>query len=209
MNNYPHEFVNILGPAGNLEGMVHNIPDGDFSNIVIICHPHPLHQGTMRNKVVTTLARTFLTMGMPCVRFNFRGVGNSEGVFADAIGETEDCLAVIDWVENRWQSTHIWLAGFSFGSYVATLASLQRTVFQLINIAPPVQHNNFIDLPINCPCLIIQGDNDEIVPIAQVQQWYETLTTNKSLITMENTTHFFHGKLMELQKNIKQHYGFQ
>lgn len=207
--NKHHEFVNIPGPVGVLEGIVHNVPESaSISHIGIICHPHPLHQGTMQNKVVTTIVKTFLAMGMPCVRFNFRGVGKSAGIFANAIGETEDCLAVIDWAKNRWLDVHIWLAGFSFGSYVATLASLQRNIFQLINIAPPVHNNDFHKLLITSPCLVIQGDNDEIVPAPLVHQWYETLATNKTLIKMANTTHFFHGKLIELHENIKQHYGF-
>jgi len=203
------EFVNILGPAGNIEGVIHHTIAGNyFANIGIICHPHPLHQGTMQNKVVTTLVKTFLAMGIPCVRFNFRGVGNSDGFFANALGETEDCIAVIDWVQERWINTNVWLAGFSFGAYVAALASLQREIFQLINIAPPVHANDFSVIPITCPCLVVQGDNDEIVPAAQVYQWYENLTANKQLIKMTDTTHFFHGKLTELYQNIKHHYGF-
>jgi len=202
-----HEFVNISGPAGSLESIVHNVSGDKFHHVGIICHPHPLHQGTMQNKVVTTVVKAFLSMGIPCVTFNFRGVGKSEGEFANAIGETEDCIAVIDWVSNRWVESKVWLAGFSFGSYVAAMASLQRTIFQLISIAPPVHHSYFTEFALNCPCLVIQGDNDEIVPALQVYQWYETLNTNKALIKMADTTHFFHGKLSELHNNIKQYYN--
>ena len=202
------ELVNIPGPAGNIEGIIHSIEGNYFGNIGIICHPHPLHQGTMQNKVVTTLVKTFLAMGLPCIRFNFRGVGNSNGFFAHAFGETEDCIAVIDWAQERWCDANIWLAGFSFGSYVAALASLQREVVQLICIAPPVHINDFAGIPITCPCLIVQGEEDEIVPAMQVYHWYENLTTDKRLIKMTDTTHFFHGKLQELSQNIKNHYGF-
>lgn len=203
------EFINIAGPVGNIEGILHNSIDKNYANVGIICHPHPLHQGTMQNKVITTLVKIFLAMKISCVRFNFRGVGNSEGYFSNAIGETEDCLAVIDWVRARWTNANIWLAGFSFGSYVATLASMQRNVVHLISVAPPVHTNDFSGFSISCPCLVIQGEDDEIVPAMQVYKWYEDLmATKKTLIKMASTTHFFHGKLQELYRNITKHYGF-
>ena len=208
MNNQQQiESVIINGPAGNLEAIVHQAHGVRAQHIGIICHPHPQHQGSMHNKVVTTLVKAFSALGLTCVRFNFRGVGASDGEFANAVGETDDCIAVIDWACARWSNPNIWLAGFSFGSYVAAAASLQRKVFQLINIAPPVHYYDFASLALNCPCLVVQGDNDEIIEANLVHQWFGALTTNKTLIAMTNTSHYFHGKLIELKTNIEQHYS--
>lgn len=169
----------------------------------IICHPHSLFGGTMNNKVVTTLARTFGDLGLRSVRFNFRGVGRSAGSFDNGIGETDDLLAVVNWVKETYPNDKIWLAGFSFGSYVAARAAAHVVPEQLVSVAPPVVNFDFAHLPqITCPWLIVQGENDEVVSPQAVYDWYDTLNPKPVLIRMPGCSHFFHGQLMELRRQI-------
>src|SRR5579883_2897349 len=122
METFPTTEMTFTIPAshGVLEILTspaqENIPEKNIT--AIICHPHPLHGGTMTNKVVTTLAKTFRDLGMRTVRFNFRGVGKSEGAFAEGIGETDDLLAVVKWAQTTCSNDKLWLAGFSFGAFV-------------------------------------------------------------------------------------------
>src|ERR1700752_1724875 len=109
------ERVSIPGPSGELEALVEDPATGPASRYGVVCHPHPQFGGTMDNKVTHTLARPLQELGVPTVRFNFRGVGRSKGEFADGIGETDDATAVIDWSARRWSGASLWLAGFSFG----------------------------------------------------------------------------------------------
>lgn len=190
-----------------------------LTRVGVVCHPHPLYHGTMHNKVVTTIVKALNQMGIATVHFNFRGVGNSEGEFAHTIGETEDCLAVVQWVLTQWPEVELWLAGFSFGSYIAAKAASwltadnqltstnQVNLAQLISIAPPVQHNDFTAIEVRCPWLIIQADDDEVVAAEQVYNWYDGLTVNKSLIRFAKAGHFFHGQLNNLMENMQAHYG--
>lgn len=190
----------IQGPAGQLEAICHCPSDKPSDTIAVICHPHPLHGGAMQNKVVTTLARTFHDLDIPTVRFNFRGVGESDGSFADAIGETEDLIAVLNWVRANTDAQKIWLAGFSFGSYVAYSASHEDHVVGLICVAPPVHHYDFSSKPEpTVPWIVIQGDQDEVVPPEQVYRWLGAVNSPYELIQMPEATHFFHGQLIELK----------
>ncbi|MFO7278462.1 MAG: alpha/beta hydrolase, partial [Pseudomonadota bacterium] len=117
------EPVRLDGPAGVLEALLEEPADAVPGRFAVVCHPHPLHGGTMNNKVVHTLARTFNELGIRSLRFNFRGVGASEGSYAEGIGETEDALAVIEWGRVRWPGAEPLLAGFSFGGIVALRAA--------------------------------------------------------------------------------------
>ena len=199
--------INIPGLAGNIEAVLHKpLVETRVNTIGILCHPHPQYAGTMNNKVVTSMAKVFNNMGLTAIRFNFRGVGNSEGEFDNTVGETEDCLSVIRWVKQNWPESNLWLAGFSFGSFVAAKAASTVKVDNLISIAPPVHHNDFTNLVIDCPWLVIQGDLDEVVPPDEVYAWYNGLVANKSIISMPEASHFFHGQLIELQKKIQEHF---
>jgi len=204
MKSFPQTETTFLlqGPAGNLEVLATPIAENTTqkSAIAIICHPHPLHGGTMTNKVVTTLARAFRDIGLRTVRFNFRGVGKSEGSYAEGIGETDDLLAVVKWVKEVFPDTDIWLAGFSFGSCVAIRAATMIPVAQLVCIAPPVSRFDLAGLPpVTCPWLIIQGDQDEVVVPEEVFAWAENLNPPPTLIRMQGAGHFFHGRLLELR----------
>ena len=175
--------------------------------VIIICHPHPLHGGTMENKVVTTLMRTFNELGFKTVRFNFRGVGASTGEHAKGIGETEDVIEILDWVHQVLPHAEIWLAGFSFGAYVAyrvaTLSHYQKLIKRLVLIAPPATYPEFATLPEpQMPWLVVQGELDEVIDPESVFAWLNTKEKAAHLIRMPATSHFFHGKLIDLKNEL-------
>lgn len=197
----------IQGPAGQLEVMVSRAASAPEASWALICHPHPLHQGTMNNKVVTTLHKAFSNLGISTLRFNYRGVGKSEGRYGETVGESEDCLALLRWIQEQAPDASVRLAGFSFGAYIAANVASQETVSHLLTIAPAVHHAPFEALSdITCPWLVIMGEQDEIVPFESVQQWYDNLSADKTLITMEEAGHFFHGDLVTLRQLIEAHY---
>lgn len=205
MNSFPQSETSFLlpGPAGNLEVIVTPCSECKHNTVAILCHPHPLHGGTMNNKVVMTLARTFRELKMPTVRFNFRGVGKSEGSFAEGIGEVEDLLSVVTWVQKVCPGSEIVLGGFSFGAYIAACVATQISVSQLVTIAPQV--SRFIQAqlpPITCPWVLVQGEQDEIVDPNEVYAWIETLEIKPVLIRLPDAGHFFHGKLLELREKL-------
>jgi alpha/beta superfamily hydrolase len=174
----------------------------------VVCHPHPLGGGTLDNKVVHTVARVMQELGLPTLRFNFRGVGASAGKFDDGVGETDDALAVIDWGRERWPQAALWLAGFSFGAYVALRASERRHARRLITIAPPVQRFQFAALHApDCPWLIVQGDEDEIVACEAVVSWAKSLSPLPQVAILRGASHFFHGRLQDLKDTILEHVG--
>lgn len=192
----------IPGPSGALEALAENFDHCD-TGIMIICHPHPLHGGTMHNKVVHSLARAGHALGLATLRFNYRGVGESEGEYAEGIGETEDLLTLIDWLDDHFHAAPIWLAGFSFGAYVAIRASSQRNIKQLITVAPAVNLLRFegLEMP-SCPWLLLQGTEDEIVPIEKVREWLDKLATPPKVVYFEGVGHFFHGQLVRLRQTV-------
>jgi alpha/beta superfamily hydrolase len=198
------EFL-LRGPAGMLECAV-DVPDpaDALPATIVICHPHPLHGGTMHNKVVTILDRSMRELGLRTVRFNFRGVGQSDGEFDDGYGETDDLFAVAEWVRRTRPGDTLWLGGFSFGSYIATRAAINLDVGQLITIAPPVHRFAFDTLhhP-ECPWLVVQGDEDELVSIDSVLAWVETLDPKPELVVMKGADHLFHRRIMDLRGLLK------
>src|SRR3989344_2015888 len=150
----------LPGPVGPLEAVT-ACPETERkpTATAVICHPHPQHGGTMHNKVVTTLARAFEMAGARSVRFNFRGVGRSEGVFGDSVGETEDAIAVLEWVRERRPDDELWLAGFSFGAAIALRAATRFPVARLVTVAPAVHlYPDLADLePPAIPWLLAVG----------------------------------------------------
>lgn len=193
----------IPGPAGLLEAEL-EVPSEDLAHACgVICHPHPLYGGTMTNKVVTTLARAFLDFGMPVVRFNFRGVGASAGGYADGLGETDDALAVIEWLRARFPGRGLWLGGFSFGGAVAIRAAVRIQPRALITVAPAVDRiAGTAELLPDCPWLIVQGDQDDLVPIAATRAWVQSQAQPPRLIELAGAEHFFHGRLADLREQV-------
>jgi len=197
--------LSLPGPAGVLEAATNVAePAVARAGVAVICHPHPLQGGTMHNKVVTTLERTLRELGLATVVFNFRGTGASQGTFDDGIGETDDLLAVARWAQHVRPRDALWLAGFSFGSYVAARAAPQLPVRQMISIAPPVGRWDFSHLasPL-CPWLVVQGEADEIVDANAVYTWVAAQPEPPALVRMPETGHFFHGRLLDLRGVIK------
>ena len=204
MKKATQEKAMINGPAGRLEALLSYAADHG-SYIAVICHPHPLHGGTMRNKVVHTMARVCHEMGAPVLRFNFRGVGASEGEFGHTVGEAGDLAACVQWMRDKYPGRHLLLAGFSFGSYVAAKMAARLGAHALISIAPPVNLYEFgaIEAPQE-PWLVVQGGKDEVVPADEVRQWAGTTTAVNHLAWMADASHFFHGRLLDLSAVVKE-----
>ena len=196
------ERLSIPGPAGALEAIAEDplVPGGSFA---VLCHPHPLFGGTMDNKVVTTLKLALQEMGIPTLRFNFRGVGRSDGVFDQGDGETQDAAAVASYGASRWPGRHLVLAGFSFGAFVALRLALMRDTSRLITVAPPVGRFDFSDLAApSCPWLVIQGDADDVVDPNSVFAWVKRLEPQPRLVVAPGVGHFFHGHLTLLRDAV-------
>jgi alpha/beta superfamily hydrolase len=203
------EGLVLPGPAGAIElACSLPAPAAARAGVAILCHPHPLQGGTMHNKVVTIAERALLELGLATVRFNFRGVGESEGVHDNGVGETDDVVAIADWLRAVKPGDALWLAGFSFGSYVSLRAAPRVQPAQLILIAPPAGRWDFsaIAAPA-CPWLIVQGEEDEVVDPAAVFAWVETLQPAPTLIRLPETGHFFHRRLMDLRGALKNALG--
>jgi alpha/beta superfamily hydrolase len=197
------EKLEIPGPAGTLEALLESPESEGSQRIAILCHPHPQHQGTMLNKVVHTMARALNDLGIPALRFNFRGVGASEGEYADGEGELDDVAAVADYVRQRWDPTELWLGGFSFGAVIAARTASRIKASQLITIAPAVNFlGGKLESQPDIPWLILQGDQDEIVPVDDIVAWVDQIDPGPELIIMRDVGHFFHGHLVELRQTL-------
>lgn len=197
----------IDGPAGRLEAAYDQAePEATAQPVLaVICHPLPTEGGTMHNKVVTMTARALRECGIDTLRFNFRGVGASEGAFDDGAGELDDLRAVVAWARARHPDKALWLAGFSFGAWVSLRGAVELGAAAVISIAPPVGRSwefDGIALP-EVPWLVIQGDADEVVDAAAVRDWVASLPSPPTLVEMPDTSHFFHRKLMDLRGALK------
>jgi alpha/beta superfamily hydrolase len=200
------QSIDIPGPVGLLEARLEDpVAAGETHAVIgVLCHPHPLHGGTMQNKVVHTAARAMQEAGAVTVRFNFRGVGRSEGPYDEGRGEVDDALAVVEWLRERYGADRCWLAGFSFGAAVALQAAVAGVrPERLVTIAPPV--GRIIRTPIahpRCDWLIVQGDRDELVEVAAAREWAAGYDPAPELLVVSGAEHFFHGKLIELRTGI-------
>jgi hypothetical protein len=201
------ERLTLPGPAGDLEALIETpvieagpTPPRAFA---VVCHPHPLFGGTLDNKVVWTLARAFGQLGAPAIRFNFRGIGRSAGTYDEGNGETADLLAVIAYGRRRWPQAALWLGGFSFGGVVALRAAGAAGPQRLVVVAPGITK---IDVsraaPPPCPWLIVQGDEDDVVPPQVVLEWARRLTPAPQLKVVAGAGHFFHGRINELREAV-------
>ena len=197
----------LPGPAGRIEAAL-DPPEADVAArpvLAIVCHPLPTEGGTMHNKVVTMAARALREVGATTLRFNFRGVGQSEGAFDDGAGELDDLRAVAGWAREHHPDKALWLAGFSFGAWVSLRAAVELQAAALLSIAPPVGRSwdfSGIEIP-TIPWLVIQGEADEIVDPQAVFDWLAGLPRQPQLVRMPDTSHFFHRKLMDLRGAVK------
>lgn len=198
--------LTLPGPAGALEVAV-DPPEADVAAVpvvAVLCHPLPTEGGSMHNKVVTMAARSLRELGVATVRFNFRGVGRSEGAFDHGEGELDDLRAVAAWVRAARPDAALWLAGFSFGAYISLRAAMELRPAMLVSIAPPAGRWEFerIATP-TMPWLVIQGEEDEIVDPQAVYDWLQRIGAQAEIVRMPETSHFFHRKLMDLRGAIK------
>lgn len=195
----------LPGPAGKLE-CISDVADPAEARrgTAVICHPHPLQGGTMHNKVVTMVERALRESGLDTIRFNFRGTGASEGSFDNGVGESDDLAAVVAWARRLRPNDALWLAGFSFGSYVSIRSAVRLQADALISIAPPAGRWDFEQIdPPQCPWLVVQGEEDEVVDPQAVYDWIDSLAQPPELVRMPETSHFFHRRLMDLRGAIK------
>lgn len=195
-----HAFF-LTGKSGALETIL-TLPENFSSDyLAILGHPHSLQGGTMHNKVVTTLARVFKDLGIASLRFNFRGVGQSQGQYDNGIGESEDMLAVVEHALTYLPSAKICFAGFSFGSYVAYRAAAQHPHALLLTIAPPVHHYDYAQWELDpARWIVVQGDQDDVCPPELVFNF--AAQKGLSVLPFKGAGHFFHGQLIALRETL-------
>ncbi|MGB0934653.1 MAG: alpha/beta hydrolase [Alphaproteobacteria bacterium] len=198
----------INGPEGRIEAryMQQSSPSAP---IAIMLHPHPEHGGTMNNKVVYAMYRSFLERGFSVIRFNFRGVGRSEGVFDQGEGELSDAATVLDWLQQQNPSPQAyWVAGFSFGAWIGMQLLMRRPELNgFISVSPPA---NMYDFNFLAPCpvsgLIVQGDKDDIVPKESVDGLVDKLSTQRGITidynVIKGADHFFTNQTSELMNTV-------
>ena len=197
------ETRSVAGPAGALQCAI-DLPGAPPRGVAVLCHPHPLHGGTMDNKVVMTLARAFVQLGCISVRFNFRGVGSSAGRWDEGRGEVDDALAVI--AALREPGLPLLLGGFSFGGYVAAQAASQLAkadaeaahARRLVLVAPSTRHFAMPAVPADT--LVVHGESDDVVPLAAVLDWARAQTL--PITVVPGAGHFFHGQLTLLKQIV-------
>ncbi len=199
----------VTGTAGHLEGIVH-LPDSAPSAIAVVAHPLPTAGGTMDNKVAMTLAKTFAELECAVFRFNFRGVGASEGEFTGGDGEEQDLLAVVQYAREQFgEDLPLILAGFSFGGYVAARAA-QRLHPQHLILAAPAVGRFTAAMPsqkmpdVSANTLVIHGENDELVPLAAALAWASP--QHLPIMVLPQTDHYFHHRLGQLRTIVLQHF---
>lgn len=194
--------VQIAGPAGLIDCAIDEPPQAALG-VAVVCHPHPQHGGTMDNKVAQTLARAFVQLGYRAVRFNFRGVGGSEGAWDEGRGETDDALAVI--AAHRDPGLPLVLAGFSFGAYVASQAAQRlpddAKAERLVLVGPSTQKQQMPAVPADT--LVIHGEADDVVPLSATFDWARPQAL--PVIVIPGAGHFFHGQLTLLKNLVVRH----
>lgn len=194
-----HAFI-FSGKVGHLEAILSVPVSSDSRYIALLGHPHSLQGGSMNNKVVTTLARVFKELGIPSIRFNFRGVGQSEGEYDAGEGEACDMQLLAELCQQEFPGVELVFAGFSFGSYVTYRAATQCPNALLISIAPAVHHFDYTkSQPLSAAWIVVQGDEDDVVPARDVHAFVKQAPIPITLLEFANTGHFFHGKLIDLK----------
>jgi len=218
----------IQGPAGRLEALIDDPacdchiapirstgaedaspgaqPDEQPRVAVVLAHPLPTGGGTMHNKVVYQLAKGLCRTGAAVLRFNFRGVGTSDGAFDDGPGEMADYRAALDFMAARYPGAELWAAGFSFGAWVAlTVGAMDDRVTTLVGVAPPVDRYDFSAVSESLkPKFFIQGDRDDLCPYQSMREFYAKVPEPKELVTIDGADHFFDGKTPEVAEAVEE-----
>ncbi|HEY7388403.1 MAG TPA: alpha/beta fold hydrolase [Bryobacteraceae bacterium] len=204
----------VPGPAGRLEALMEAPEEGEPRFAAVVCHPHPLHGGTMHNKVVFRLARGLRRAGAVVLRFNFRGVGASEGEHAHMVGEVEDARAALDWLRARYPELGFALAGFSFGARVImTLGCQVESAVFLMAAGFPTRGDavtwGAVHRLEHCrtPKIFLQSTNDQFGPRGEFKEAYAKFAEPKKVIWIESADHFFAGALEELEEQVREAAG--
>ncbi len=210
----------IPGPAGTLEALLEEPPatggvnaDGRVEHgrgaglraAVVLAHPHPQYGGTMHTKVVYQAAKAFARIGCAVLRFNFRGVGTSDGAWGEGRGEMDDFRAAVTFMRQRYAGVRLWAAGMSFGAWVAlTVGAADPAVTTLLGIAPPLARYDFEPVRTSAtPKFFIQGERDELCPLKQMQEFYAKCADPKELVVIDAADHLFDGKVLEVGDAIE------
>lgn len=207
MNKQSEKFT-LTGHAGSMECLLDLPPDEaaqPLRGIALVAHPHPLYGGTMDNKVAATLARTFVSLGYVAARFNFRGVGGSEGVHDDGVGETDDMLLMLEHMQARYPGLPVTLTGFSFGTFVQAqlqqrLTAQGRPAERLVLVGAAAGKWPMPEVPADT--ILIHGEVDDTITLAQVLDWARPLDI--PVIVIPGADHFFHRKLGHIKTLVTQ-----
>ena len=207
-----HRQVTISGPAGRLEALLW-VPEPTRENqlAAVVCHPHPLYQGTMHNKVVYQTARALDSLGIPVLRFNFRGVGASDGSYDHGRGEEEDVRAAFDYLEAQFPDVPLLAAGFSFGAWVGLRAGcLDPRVIELVGLGLPIDDRKLRFTYLSActkPKLLIQGESDQYAPRSRFESFVQTLSPEAAAATrvvfISAADHFFKGRLEQMANALR------
>ena len=195
MNPRTLERYTIPGPSGQLEVAL-NLPPAPHAGIALIAHPNPVEGGTLDNKVVHTLARTFFALAYVPVRFNYRGVGASEGRFDNGAGETDDALAALKHARERFGELPVVLAGFSFGAFIVSRVAKTVAPERMVLVGPAVRR--FAVETVQPDTIVIHGEQDDVVPLADVFEWARPQAL--AVVVFPGCGHFFHGRLPQLSR---------
>ncbi|MAV86823.1 MAG: alpha/beta hydrolase [Rhodospirillaceae bacterium] len=196
------------GPDGRLEGRYHQSKNSD-APIAIVLHPHPLHGGNMNNRIIYNMFHAFVEQGFSVLRFNFRGVGRSQGVFDGGIGELSDAAYAFDWMQQfNKNSPYCWIGGYSFGALISMQLMMRRPeIIGFISISPPANTEDFSFLA-PCPSsgLIVHGENDDLIPIETTSKLATKLNTQKNIevefSAVKGANHFYENKIDVLKKEV-------
>ena len=199
----------VPGPLGPLEALLEE-PSGAAPRVAaVFAHPLPTEGGTMHTKMVFQGAKGLVRTGCAVLRFNFRGVGRSRGEFDGGRGEQEDFRAAVDFMAARYPNLEIWAAGASFGSYVAlTTGAADDRVCALVAVAPPVNRYDFSTVKRSTkPKFIVHGEEDELIPLKAVREFYAQLQEPKELVVIDRANHLFEGQTAEVGDALEELLG--
>ncbi|MDR2781247.1 MAG: alpha/beta hydrolase [Holosporaceae bacterium] len=203
----------LMGNVGRIEARYHHSRSPN-APLVIVLHPNPLHGGTMNSRVTVALYNAFVENGFSAIRFNFRGVGKSEGVHDKGEGELTDTAAVLDWIQSVNHGEHpLWVAGFSFGALIGMQLLMRRPeIAGFVSVCPPA---NLYDFSFLAPCpvsgMMINGENDVVCPLDNVNKLVEKLNKQKGIAidyrTIPGCDHSFNGHLDTIKDYITEYLG--
>ncbi|GJL88172.1 MAG: alpha/beta hydrolase [Minwuia thermotolerans] len=207
-HSVPMPEVIFNGPEGRLEGRYHHVED-ETAPIALVLHPHPLYGGNMNNRLVYNMFQLFKARGFSVLRFNFRGVGRSQGEHDQGIGELSDAASALDWMQQiKPDARACWIAGYSFGAWIGMQLLMRRPEVEgFISVSPPA---NMFDFTFLAPCpssgIIVQGTEDDLVPEPDVQKLVDRLKTQKGIIIdyekIDGANHFYEQEMEEVDQLV-------